>query len=62
MYGAQRALEMVGIFCGLFLSLILLGFWGVWVIVLAVAQAYVPPEKLYGWLGSPYTNDVRERM
>lgn len=35
------------------LFLILLGFWGLGVFVLAVAQAYVPPQKHYGWAGKP---------
>lgn len=34
----------------------------VWVFVLAVVQAYVPPEKHYGWLGNPYIINMRGHM
>lgn len=55
----KEHLKWLGFSAQHFLFLMLLGFWGVWVFVLAVAQAYVPPEKHDGWLGNPYIKDVR---
>lgn len=50
----KEHLKWLGFSAEHFLFLILLGFCGVWVFVLAVVQAYVPPEKHYGWLVNPY--------
>lgn len=58
----KEHLKWLGFSAEHFLFLILLGFCGVWVFVLAVVQAYVPPEKHYGWLGNPYMNNMRRHM